>query len=618
MTKHLRQLNRHLLELLILLFLIAATFAVFWQVQNQEFVNYDDNVYITENPHVQSGLTRKSLAWAFTSTYASNWHPLTWLSHLLDCELYGLNPKWHHLTNLLFHVANTLLLFLVLKRMTGAHWRSAYVAAMFALHPLHVESVAWVAERKDVLSIFFWMLTMWAYSRYAERPSLNRYLLVFLSFALGLMAKSMLVTLPFVLLLMDYWPLRRLRFGQEAGDNRLKAQGSFIPLHKRSVPLRLVLEKVPFIALAGVSSAVTLFAQQYGGAVTSLESLSLKVRIANALVSYVNYIWKMIWPEGLAVFYPHPGMLPMWQVAGAGLLLVCVSFLAIRTARSRPYMIVGWLWYLGTLVPVIGLIQVGVQAMADRYTYVTLIGLFIIIAWGVPDILARWRYGKIAIAISAGLTLSIFTILTSLQLQHWRNNMTLFKHALSVTTGNYLAHTNVGAVLVGQGRLDDGIAHYAKALHIKPNYALAHYNLAAALDRQGKLDEAIAHYTKAARIKPDYVKARCNLGVALARQGKLDEAIAHLAEALRIEPNLAEAHYNLGRALAMQGKPDEAIVHYTEVVKIKPNLAQAHYTLGVALVRQGRLDEGIRHLETAIKLKPGHQRYRRALDALRR
>ncbi len=382
-------------EILICLFLVLATLTVYWQVGNYEFVNFDDDKYIIENFHVQKGLTRDSVIWAFTATHVSNWHPLTWLSHMLDFQLYGLNPSGHHLTNVFFHLVNTLLLFLVLKLMTGALWRSGLVAALFAVHPLHVESVVWVAERKDVLSTLFWMLTLWAYLGYTKRPGVKRYLVILLAFALGLMAKPMLVTLPFVLLLLDYWPLKRIELGQSAIGLPAASQPSTIANKPGAQAFRLLLEKTPMFVLAAVSSVVTFIVQKSGGAVGALETYPFKIRMANALLSYVIYLKKMIWPQNLAVFYPHPGQsLPMWQAAGAGLLLVVVSIAVIRAGRRYPYLPVGWLWYVGTLVPVIGLVQVGDQAMADRYTYVSLIGLFIVVAWGVPDVARSWRYGK--------------------------------------------------------------------------------------------------------------------------------------------------------------------------------------------------------------------------------
>ena len=390
-------------DVLVCLFLIITTFAVYWQVHNHDFINLDDDLYITENDQVQKGLSRESVVWAFTTTHAANWHPLTWLSHMVDFQLYGLNPKGHHLTNVFFHLLNTLLLFFVLQRMTGALWRSGFVAALFALHPLHVESVAWVAERKDVLSTLFWLLTIWAYTWYVERPRRTRYLLTLLTFTLGLMAKPMLVTLPFVLLLLDYWPLGRFQVGQL--DTALSAPGQ-ASLSTRSVwsqTLRLIWEKAPFFALAAASSIVTFLVQKGGGAVRPWERFPITIRIANGLVSYVKYMGKMIWPSDLAVFYPHPGAsLPIWQAVAAGLLLLSISIAAIRLAKNHPYLAVGWLWYLGTLVPIIGFVQVGGQALADRYTYVSLIGLFIIIAWGVSDIVAKWRYQRVVFIIAAG------------------------------------------------------------------------------------------------------------------------------------------------------------------------------------------------------------------------
>jgi len=599
-------LRRYALEVSICLFLIAAILAVFWQVRFHEFLEYDDNVYVTENPHVNTGLTLKGIIWAFTTHHASNWHPLTWLSHMLDCQLYGLNPAGHHLTNLVFHIASTLLLFLVLKGMTGALWRSGFVAALFALHPLHVESVAWLAERKDVLSTFFWILTMWTYVRYTKQPKLNRYLLVLLSFSLGLMSKPMLVTLPFVLLLVDYWPLCRFQFRPRSGDHRSNIDKSKEANDQRSFALRLVLEKIPFFVLAAVSSFLTFFVQRSGGAVKSLDSYPLGARMANALVSYVSYIGKMIWPHRLAVFYPYPVVLPTWQVAGAGLLLVCVSSLVILAARRRPYLMVGWLWYLGTLVPVIGLVQVGYQAMADRYTYVPLIGLFVMIAMGVPDILSRWRYRRIVMVVSASLLLATFMVITWLQVRYWQNGVTLFEHSLGVTANNSLGHYNLGVALAGRGKTQEAISHYTEALRIKPDYAEAQNNLGVNFYYQGKTQEAISHYTEALRIKPDYAEAHYNLGVALVDQGKTQEAIAHYTEALRIKPDNSEAQNNLGVALANQGKTQEAIAHFSDALRTKPDNAVAHKNLGIALVLQGKTQEAIAHFSDALRIKPDY------------
>ena len=405
------------LDILICLLLVIATLAVYWQVGNFEFVHYDDDVYVTENVHVRSGLTFKSIAWSFTSTLGDNWHPLTWLSHILDCQLYGIQPGRHHLSNVLFHIANTLLLFLVFVKMTGNIGSSSFVAALFALHPLQVESVAWVAERKNVLSTFFWMLTMWSYLRYVEHSDIKRYLLVLVIFICGLMSKPMLVTLPFVLLLLDFWPLGR--FQLKCYDN------AHARLEQKSTIIRPVLEKIPFIIFAAASCVVTFHTER----AYSFDLVPFHARIANAMVSYIAYIKTMLWPVKLACFYPYPHLFPTWKVAGAGVVLVIISFLAVRNVRRHPYIAVGWLWYLGTLVPVIGIVQVGAQAMADRYAYVPLIGLFLIVAWGVPELLSRWRYRNTGLAAASAL-LIILTLITWKQVHYWKNCITLFEHAL--------------------------------------------------------------------------------------------------------------------------------------------------------------------------------------------
>ena len=396
------------LDLIVCLFLVVATFVVFSEVRNHGFLEYDDPMYVTENPHVSSGLTLGGIVWAFATTHASNWHPLTWLSHMLDCDLYGLAPGGHHVTSLLFHIVNTLLLFGVLKRMTGELWKSALVAALFSLHPVHVESVAWVSERKDVLSAFFLFITIWAYLRYVEFPGLTTYVWVPLFLALGLMAKPMLVTVPFLLLLMDYWPLGRFQF--DPGRKRARRSSGLV--HPEQSVSRLIYEKIPLFVLAAGSCAATLLAQKSGGALSSVERLPLIVRIANALVSYTTYIGKMIWPTNLSVFYPHPEFRPAWQVAASGFLLLCLSVIVVRMGRRHRYLVVGWLWYVGALVPVIGLVQVGAQAMADRYTYMPLIGLFIIVAWGFGDLTAKWRHGRLVLAACAGPLLLALMIQT--------------------------------------------------------------------------------------------------------------------------------------------------------------------------------------------------------------
>jgi Flp pilus assembly protein TadD len=599
----------------ICLLLITVTLAVFWQVSNYEFVNFDDDDYVSENPHVQSVLSRQAIIWTFTATDTANWHPLTWISLMLDYQLYGLNPAGYHLTNLLLHSANTILLFLVLLGMTGSRWRSAFVAALFALHPLHVESVAWVAERKDVLSTMFWMLTLWAYLAYTKRPGVKRYLLIILTFALGLMAKPMLVTLPFVLLLLDYWPLKRIELGQGGSGLPAASQSSTLTEKPGAQAFRLLLEKTPFFVLAAVSSVVTFVVQKTGGAVGALEIYPVKIRVANALVSYVSYMVKMIWPQNLAVFYPHPGQsLPMWQAAAAGLLLLLISIAVIRAGRRQPYLAVGWLWYLGTLVPVIGLVQVGAQARADRYTYVPLIGLFIIITWGVSKLLAQYRFRKTVLASLAAIVLVILMLVSKRQVRHWQNSLTLFQQAVEVTADNYVAHDSIGNALAQRGMLEQAIVHYQEALRIKPNLVNTHNNLGVALLRQGEINKAMAQYHQALLLKPDSAETHNNLGVALFTVGQLDQAIDHYRTAIKLDPNFSKAYNNLGNALARKGKLDEAISHYSRALELKADYPEAHNNLGVALAQQEKLHEAIAHFEKALQFKPDYAQARSNLD----
>jgi len=618
-------------EFLICLLLSAITLFTYWQVWNYDFINLDDPLYVTRNPQVQAGLSRESVVWAFTTTHAAFIIPLTWLSFMLDFELYGLNPGGYHLTNLLLHIANALLLFFILKRMTGALWRSGFVAALFAIHPLHVESVAWVTERKDVLSTLFWMLTLWAYIGYVKRPGVKRYLLLFVPFALGLMAKPMLVTLPFVLLLLDYWPLERIQIGQSFFGHTGQSHPSIIAKVVRAQALPLVLEKTPLFVLAAVSSVVTFLVKRSGGALGALGVYPLTVRLANALVSYVSYLGKMIWPHDLAVLYPHPGAsLPMWQAGAAGLMLLCVSIAVIRLAKRYPYLTVGWFWYLGTLLPVIGLVQVGAQAMADRFTYVPLIGLFIMISWGFAGLLARWR---IVFSLAVAGLLSSLMLASWLQVRYWRNSIVLYEHALAVTENNYLVHNNLGDVLEKKGDLKEASEHYSKAVGIKPDYAVAHNNLGEIKARQGMVKEgmvkeAMSHYYQALQSKPDYAKPYNNLGIelakqgklqeavfhlsraleivgaVLARQGKVDEAMAHFLEALRIDPSFARAYNNLGEAFVRRGKLDEAAFHFTRALEIEPSYVDGHCNLGAVLARQGKVDEAMAHFSEALRIKP--------------
>lgn len=630
----------NLLKFFICLFIILITIAAFWQVRNNEFINLDDNLYVIDNAYISKGLTFHSIFWALTSLYRGHWHPMTWISHMLDYNLYGLNPTGHHITNLLFHIANTLLLFLLLCRMTNLPWRSGFVAALFALHPLHVESVAWVAERKDVLSAFFWTLAMWSYVYYVQKPKFRRYLLVTLCFLLALMSKPMVVTLPFVLLLLDYWPLGRLRLGQN--DNALNPSfsNSMSPVPRKVPFIHLVGEKIPLFFLAAALSLFTILAHWGSGAISSLDKLPLEIRIGNAVVSYAKYMAKMIWPDRLAVLYPHPIILPLWEVAGATLLLVMITVLVYLSRRRSPYLIVGWLWYLGTLLPVIGLVQAGVQGMADRFTYIPMIGLFIMVVYGISDIVSGWRCSTVALAISGALWLLILMISTAYQVQVWRNSVTLFSHTLTVTVNNSIIENNLGVTLARQGEDYDAAVHYKKALKINPRYSDAHHNLAALLARQGKDQEAMVHFFEALRTKPNSAEAHNDLGVLLTKNGKIQEAIFHFVEAIRINPNYGETYFNLGLvlleqkrneeaisffnealrinsekskiqhhlAVALAGveKTEEAIVHYNEALKINPRNAQGHYELGVILARQGKNEEAIVHLAEALRIIPDY------------
>lgn len=579
----------------ICLFLFIVTLSVYWRITSHEFINYDDGLYVTENTHVQAGLNRESIIWAFTTGHAANWHPLTWLSHMLDIDIYGLNPIGHHLTNLQFHILNSILLFLVFKMMTGAMWQSAFVSALFALHPMHVESVAWVSERKDVLSTFFWILSIWAYVRYVRQPDKKHYLLLILFFILGLMSKPMLVTLPFVLLLLDFWPLSRFQLTGE--ENR--------PFSYKTLRI-LVLEKFPLFLLTAVSSVITFFVQQHGEAIKSLEAIPIVLRIANALFSYLSYLGKAIWPHNLALIYPYPSIFIIWQIVLSAPVLICISLLFIRTARSFPYLTIGWMWYLGTLVPVIGLVQVGSQSMADRYTYISFIGIFIIVAWGMADIFSRWRNQKILLALLAGIVIASFIVCTCFQIQKWQNSIILFKHAINVTHNNSMAHYTFGQALDQQGRLEEAVLQYNKALQIKPEFAMAHNNLGAALSRQGKLKKAIYHFNEAVEIHPDYTQARNNLATVLLTQGRFEEALSHYREALRINSNDAYVHKNLANFLYSQGNTDEALEHYDKALVINPEDWDAHYKLGGILIKQEKINEALSHFAEVIRINPDY------------
>ena len=600
--------------------LASAAFASVWR---HAFVSFDDPQYVSENHVVRSGLTWQGVRWALTTGEAGNWHPLTWMSHMLDVQLFGVEAGPHHAVNLALHIVNALLLFGVLRRMTGALWRSAFVAALFALHPAHVESVAWISERKDVLSTLFALLTIWAYVEYVRERRWIWYAAVIVGLALGLMSKPMVVTLPCVLLLLDYWPLRR-------------------PLERR-----LILEKLPLLALAAASSVATFIAQRRGGAVSGLTALPLASRVGNAVVAYLRYIETMVWPAHLTVLYPYSTDFG-WRLVASAILLVVVTALIAIWGRRHRYLVVGWLWFLGTLVPVIGLVQVGIQAMADRYTYVPYIGLFLIAAWGIPDLLQRYRFSRILLPAAAGVLIVALAVLTHIQVQYWRDSLTLWRHADRTTPGDAHvetalgsvlaergdvaeasslyedalrrepsfaeAHNKLGVLLADHGRIAQAVPHYEAALRLKPTLAEAHYNLAnaraAAHDTQG----AIAEYREALLLRPADARTHNGLGSALDDSGRIDEAIAEYQAALQLDPMLVEAHINLGAARAKQGKVDEAIREFLTAIRLDPDQPDAHYNVAVMLIERGRKREAAEHLRQALRANPSHPGALRAMN----
>ena len=541
--------------------LTLSVLSVFWQVRNFDFINYDDNEYVSENSYVFNGLNSDSIVWAFTTGHSANWHPVTWLSLMLDCQLFGPNPGRIHLVNLLLHLANTLLLFAILKKMTGSLWPSAFVAAAFAIHPMHVESVAWISERKDVLSTFFLLLTLAAYIGYAKRASVFRYTAALVVFALGLMAKPMLVSLPFVLLLLDYWPLGRFGVVKKKKTDAPQKSFGF-----------LVFEKLPFFVLSAVSSVITFFVQRSGGAVAEMNILSLESRIANVFLSYVRYIGKMFRPQNLTIFYPYDAEgFPFWQVAICILLVLAVSFLVIRFAKKQKCLFIGWFWFVGTLVPVIGLVQIGGQSIADRYTYISYIGLFIMIAWGLSELLLKWPYRKIALGVSMLIVLTAMGIAAHRQVSYWKNSSTLFSHALAVTENNYIAYTGLADDLRTSGKTALAIEHYNKALQIAPGHADAVLGLGCALVNEGNLERAAEYLKKSLQLKPDHALAHYNLGIALQKQGRFAESLDSFTRAVQLDPGSAEAHNNLGNLLVLNGRVYEAIEQFRIAIRLKPD-----------------------------------------------
>lgn len=624
--------------------LAVATAAIYAPVRSHLFVALDDPMYIAENPHLLGGLTWSNIVWAFTTGYAANWHPLTWLSHLVDVTLYGLNPAGHHLTNVAFHVVNTVLVFLVLLRLTKSDddrsrlWRCAFVAAIFAVHPLHVESVAWASERKDVLSTCFGLAAIWAYAGYVATPDWRRYALVCACFAFALMAKPMLITLPLVLLLLDFWPL------------------------SRPMTARLWVEKIPMFVMAAASSVVTLAVQRTGGALGGNDSLPWMERAGNIAVSYVAYLRKTLWPVDLAAFYPYRANVPAWQIAAAASLIAVVSALAIQQRRRRPYLFVGWFWYLVMLLPVIGIVQAGIQSMADRYMYLPLIGPSIVAAWGLPALADRWPDVRRSLPAAAGVVLFACTLVTEQQLTYWQDSVALWQRVARVTLGqddqqaqdtvvamlrsrgreaeisehfgrtggapgsapmmradSYSAewHYDEGITLAQQGKFNEAIDAFSAALALKPDYLEAMTHLGMALAAAGRTDEAIARDEEALRLAPDQAVVHSNLGALLAGRGRTAEALEHFKDAVRLQPTLAEAQDNLGLALAQQDRVDEAAAHFAEAVRLRPDMVAAHVHLGIAFAKQDKIEDAKRELTTALRLDPKNQEARATLDAIK-
>ncbi len=573
-------------------FLLICTVSVYWQVIDHDFLNFDDGQYITENAEVRSGLTLHGLYWAFTTTHTTNWHPLTWLSHMLDAELYGMHSGGHHVTNLLFHLLNTVLLFLLLKKLTGAHWRSACVALLFAIHPLHVESVAWVSERKDVMSTFFWMLTIWFYVGFVNGKQKSKYILALVAFALGLMSKPMLVTLPFVLLLLDYWPLNRIAF--EGAKQQIS--------ERRITGKRLVLEKLPFFALALISAVITVSV----GDVQTVQEFSIWGRIGNALVSYTAYLSDMFWPHPLIIFHPYPNELPFWRLLLALLLLVMITLFVLWQGKTHRFLPVGWFIYLGVLVPVIGLIQVGIQARADRYTYVPLIGIAIIVVWGVNYLSRNWKNRqKLLVAAGASVALVLMACAYN-QVGYMKNSLTVFKHAVKYAPNAHYVHNNLALAYKSAGDFDQAIAHFNEAIRIKPDKYEAYNNRGVTYFGKKEYDKAAADYQVVLSQFPDHIEARNNLGNIFQMQGKTDQAIEHYQRALALLPDHPEVNNNIGSAYFSKRDFAKAIEYFMRAVNSNPFYLAARTNLARVYGEAGDVEMAIKHFQLALALEPNN------------
>jgi Flp pilus assembly protein TadD len=586
-------------DVLAVLFLAALILVLYAKTRHFEFIAFDDNMYVSENATVQEGMTIHGLAWAFSMDVGENlhWHPMTWISHMLDCEFFGLNPGWHHFINVFIHLLNTLILFIVLRISTKTFWPCFFVVALFGLHPINVDSVAWIAERKNVLSTFFWMLTLLLYINYCAAPRVYRYGLVAIAFMLGLMTKPMLVTMPLVLLLIDIWPLQRFSLSRDVANRRGDRQFAV----KR--PLALLLEKVPLIAISIVAMAIFFKAVAIDH---SGDGVGLKLRMANALVSYVNYLGKAFWPADLSIHYPFPkSMFPVWQLIAAGMLLLGLSGLVLWQAKKRPYLLTGWFWYLGTLVPVLGLVRTGLwPAMADRFAYVPLIGIYVAVVWTAWEIRGDRVWRAVSLLVLASIVLGALSVATWRQTMHWRNSNTIFEQALAVTEKNDRIHLHLGGVLVEQGRLEEAIEHFSTAIAISPEDHFVHTSFGIVMSKMGKSDKAVWYLRKALDLKSGYTEAQIALAKVFADIGKINESVHYYSEALHTKPDNAEAHIGMGTIRAEQGNLTEAISHFVEAVKIEPNNATACYNLGFSLMLTGKTTAGIWYLDRAVHLEP--------------
>jgi len=600
---------------MVCLLLAVITLALYNPVNRHPFVNYDDDRYVVNNPHVRQGLTAETVGWALTSTEQANWHPLTWMSHAIDCSLYGLNPVGHHFTSVLLHGMNVILLFLLLKWATGRLGPSLFVAALFALHPMNVESVAWVAERKNVLCTMFFFLALWAYGWYSRKPGWQRYLAVAALFAAGLASKPMVITFPFVLLLLDYWPLARVRgAGIEAGVQSKVEADKTRPTFSWS---QLAIEKLPLLTMSAASAVITMRAQQAGGAVRTTAEVSFGARIATAIYAYAMYLWKMVWPARLAPLYPHPGdSLAAWQVLVAALVLLAITAFAWRF-RARRYLLVGWLWFLGTLVPVIGLVQVGEAAMADRYAYIPLIGIFVMIAFGVADWAEEKRLGLWP-AFAAAVVLVALAFVTHRQIGYWQSNYELWSHTLAVTENNFVAENNLGGALILEGREEDAHPHFEAAARINPHDPMSRSNLGIYLQNHHQMREAVAEYEAAVELTSDpglLAQTYANLGAAHRALGEDEQARLSFEQSLRLNPNQPNAWLGLGLLAQKQGKLDEAISDLSRSVELQPS-AREYFELGRTLAQAGHAPEALDAYQQALKISPDFVEAQQAIATL--